>query len=276
MKINSHFAPPVSTRLTLLAPYGRVLAAVILIAFIKAGVTSAQGVKLLAPQRQIPSYDPPPQMVLEAEKLLFNLGYWVGPIDGLMDEGSRQALIAFQKVGGHKPEGRLTPGVLRALRKADRPSAKYKGGSHIEVDLSRQILLVVDSGSRVNLVLSVTTGNGKTFTEGGWTRRANTPRGSFTVYRKLDDWRESPLGPMYYPNYIVGGVAIHGSRSVPPGPSTHGCIGIPLSAAKEFSKMTPIGTVVLVYGHAPTPRTGVGPTTRTAASTPRDLRMPPR
>ena len=71
--------------------------------------------------------------------------------------------------------------------------------------------------------------------------------GRFTVIRKIAGWRKSPLGMLYYPTYITEGVAIHGSRSVPPRPASHGCIRIPMSAAKEFFDVTPIGTVVLVH-----------------------------
>ena len=52
---------------------------------------------------------------------------------------------------------------------------------------------------------------------------------------------------MYYSNYISGGVAIHGYPSVPIQPASHGCIRIPMFAAREMSKLLPIGTIVLVY-----------------------------
>jgi hypothetical protein len=52
---------------------------------------------------------------------------------------------------------------------------------------------------------------------------------------------------MYYPNYISGGIAIHGSRSVPVRPATHGCIRIPMHAAREASKLLKLQTIVLVY-----------------------------
>ena len=52
---------------------------------------------------------------------------------------------------------------------------------------------------------------------------------------------------MYYSNYISGGVAIHGYRSVPFQPASHGCIRIPIFAARELSKLMELGTIVLVY-----------------------------
>ena len=41
--------------------------------------------------------------------------------------------------------------------------------------------------------------------------------------------------------------AIHGSLSVPAYPASHGCVRIPMFAAREFSEMAPIGTPVIVY-----------------------------
>jgi lipoprotein-anchoring transpeptidase ErfK/SrfK len=55
---------------------------------------------------------------------------------------------------------------------------------------------------------------------------------------------------LYYPNYISGGVAIHGSLSVPAQPASHGCIRIPMFAAKEFSQIIPIGMKVIVHDGA--------------------------
>ena len=55
------------------------------------------------------------------------------------------------------------------------------------------------------------------------------------------------MGSVYYANFISGGVAIHGSRSVPNQPASHGCIRIPMFAAREVSKLLRVGTIVLVY-----------------------------
>jgi hypothetical protein len=52
---------------------------------------------------------------------------------------------------------------------------------------------------------------------------------------------------MYYSNYISGGVAIHGSRSIPNQPASHGCIRVPMFAARQLSKLMPVGTIVLVH-----------------------------
>ena len=121
------------------------------------------------------------------------------------------------------------------------------GYAHLEIDLSRLRLSVVDGAGQVVKTLPVSSGSGKLFTSEGRTRRAITPRGRFTVFRKIAGWHKSPLGMLYYPTYITQGVAIHGSTSVPPRPASHGCIRIPMSAAKAIFDATPIGTVVIVH-----------------------------
>lgn len=185
--------------------------------------------------------------ILEAEQTLADLGYWTGPIDGSFDPASRQALIAFQKIEGRKRTGALTNPELAALRLASRPEPRDSTFPHVEVDLSRQVLLIVDDLGAVSKVLSVCTGNDKLYTDRGKTQRAHTPRGRFTVTRKINGLRISSLGALYYPCYIVNGIAIHGSPSIPPYPASHGCIRIPMFAAKEVSEMLPVGSVVVIY-----------------------------
>lgn len=183
----------------------------------------------------------------EAEQLLSDLGYWTGAIDGKIDAASRNALVAFQKVEGREATGRLTRSELEALQNATRPAPLEGGYAHIEADLGRQVLFVVDDGGTVTRVLPISSGNGEEFTSEGWTRRAVTPTGRFKIYRKVEGWRKAPLGDIYYPNYFLGGVAIHGSASIPTRPASHGCIRIPVYAAKEFSELIPTGTVVIVH-----------------------------
>jgi N-acetylmuramoyl-L-alanine amidase len=190
------------------------------------------------------------QDMLEAEQLLSSLGYWTGPVDGQFDVATRYALVAFQKVEGRERTGRLTLAELQALRTASKPTPMETGYAHVEADLDRQVLFVVDDSGAVSRVLPISSGSGEEFTSEGWTRRAVTPTGRFKVYRKVEGWRKAPLGPIYYPNYFLSGVAIHGSSSVPAKAASHGCIRIPVYAAKEFSEMTPNGTVVLVHDGA--------------------------
>jgi peptidoglycan hydrolase-like protein with peptidoglycan-binding domain len=184
--------------------------------------------------------------IREAEQQLAAKGYWTGKIDGLFDQATRSALIAFQKYERRATTGRLTLDEIEAIRTSAAPRARETGYAHVEVDVDRQVMLFVNDEGQVRL-LPVSTGNDKSFLAEGQTSIAYTPRGRFLVYEKEVGWGNGPLGAMYYSNFISGGVAIHGSPNVPSQPASHGCVRVPMFAAREVSKLMPVGTIVLVY-----------------------------
>ncbi len=171
----------------------------------------------------------------EAESRLKDMGY------------RQQALITFQKWEGRKVTGRLTRAEFNAIRDATAPRPKDPGYKHVEVDLDRQVLLLIDDEGAVTTILPVSTGSGEHYKEKRMSGLAYTPRGRFKIYGKIAGWRKSPLGLLYYPNYFSDGLAIHGNPEVPHTPRSHGCVRIPMSAAKEMSEQLEIGTIVLIY-----------------------------
>jgi hypothetical protein len=183
---------------------------------------------------------------IEAERRLSELGYWTGPVDGRFDEGTKSALIAFQKWEGRAITGKLTLEELAAIRRGVAPQARDLGYAHVVVDVDRQVLLLINEEGAVR-VLPVSTGNDKQFMDQGQMSVAYTPRGRFVVYDKTYGWENGDLGSVYYANYISGGVAIHGYLTVPTTPASHGCIRIPMFAALAVSRLLPVGTIVLVY-----------------------------
>jgi lipoprotein-anchoring transpeptidase ErfK/SrfK len=184
---------------------------------------------------------------LEAEQILDSLGYWITKVDGASDDSTRQAIIAFQKVEGLKRTGVLNDEVLNALRNASRPTAKYDGPAHVEIDLSRQVIFLVGDDGQVTKVISTSTGSGvRYFSQGKW-ERAYTPRGHFVISRQIHGVRKAPLGTIYNPSYFNGGIAIHGSNSVPVTAASHGCARIPRFADKDFVDMVYVGMPVYVY-----------------------------
>ena len=183
----------------------------------------------------------------EAEQRLAEMSYTTGKVDGVIDEVTRRALIVFQKWEGRKVTGRLSRADFNAVMSANAPRAKDLGYKHVEVDLDRQVLLLTDDEGTVQRILPVSTGSNKHYREKQMSGLAYTPRGRFRIYAKIDGWRKSPLGLLYYPNYFSDGLAIHGNPSVPHSPQSHGCVRIPMSAAVEVSRMLPIGTILLIY-----------------------------
>ena len=185
--------------------------------------------------------------IVEAKQALTTLGYWLDLEAKGQDASFRHALIAFQKVEGRPRTGVLTAKELAAIRKASAPQPRDTASAHIEVDLTRQVLFVVNERGVIEHILPVSTGSGEWFTEGGRTRQAITPIGRFKVTHQIKGWRKSPLGLLYYPNYFHDGVAIHGNPAVPITPASHGCIRIPMFAAQAMSEIAKPGTAILVY-----------------------------
>ena len=185
--------------------------------------------------------------IKQAERRLAEMGYGPGRIDGVVDGDTRKALVVFQKWEGRKVTGRLTREDFDAVMTAVAPQPKDSGYKHVEVDLDRQVLLLIDDDGAVKKILPVSSGSNKQYREGSMSGLAYTPRGRFRVEAKILGWRKSPLGLLYYPNYFSGGIAIHGNPSVPHSPQSHGCIRIPMSAAVEVSRWLPLETIVLIY-----------------------------
>lgn len=187
--------------------------------------------------------------MVEAEKRLSELGYWITKTDGRTDASTRHAIMAFQKVEGLKRTGVLTPAVYEKLMAASTPTAKYDGGAHVEVDISRQVLFVVGDGGQVSLIVPVSTGSGQKYLDKttGKTEVASTPRGTFKIYNKVNGTRVAPLGELYYPSYFKEGWAVHGSNSIPPKPASHGCVRVPRGADAKLFKMMPKGMEIHLY-----------------------------
>lgn len=192
--------------------------------------------------------------VMALETRLAELRYDVGNVDGRFDSSTHHAVMAFQKVQNLPRTARATPDVMEALAGASLPAALLPagGGDRVEIDLARQVLFLWQGGNLVR-TLSVSTGTGKKYCVDGQCAKAVTPGGSFRVTRKIKGLRVSRLGKLYNPLYFNGGIAIHGSGSVPAGPASHGCVRIPMVASLWFHQTVPSGTPVYVVGGSKAP-----------------------
>ncbi len=169
------------------------------------------------------------------ESRLTALCYPCGPVDGVYDYRTKDAVMAFEKAERLSRDGKVGPGVWQHLFTAQTPTPRRaEGGDRVEVDISRQILLVIEDG-RVTKVLHVSTG------------KLGTPTGHCHVRSKSQGWTHCPVGWMYSPSYIMPHIAIHGYKSVPSYPASHGCVRVPVWTADELYNELPIGLPVDVY-----------------------------
>ena len=135
------------------------------------------------------------------------------------------------------------------LNDAQRPVPRSTSGYVIEIDKTRQVLIVAANG-RANWVFNASSGSDHPYTSEGVRYTAHTPEGNFNVIRSVDGYDKSPLGQLYRPRYFTNtGIAVHGYTDVPPYPASHGCVRVS-NAAMDFiwaSNLMPIGSAVWVY-----------------------------
>lgn len=208
-----------------------------------------------------PTPEPPPapvelargatgERVVALQQRLADLGYFIGAPDGDFGGGTQQAVWALQKAAGLSRDGVVGPATQAALDEGVTPQPRSGSGKVIEIDLDRQLLLAVEDG-RVVTVVNASSGNGETYEAKGRTYRAGTPRGEFHVGRQVDGNHSSSLelGDMWRPKFFTGGIAVHGSGSIPPWPASHGCVRVANSAMNWLwdSWHADPGTTVLVY-----------------------------
>jgi PKD repeat protein len=166
------------------------------------------------------------------EHRLAELRYALRGVDGLYSFDTADAVLAFQKVHGMARTGRVGPGFWARLRAAHVPQPRYRGGHHIEVDKSRQVLFEVEGG-HVRRIVHVSTG-----------ATGNTPVGRWHVYSKVPGF--NAIG-MFYSSFFLRGFAIHGYHSVPSYPASHGCVRIPIWVAPSLFASNSYGETIYVY-----------------------------
>lgn len=182
------------------------------------------------------------------QKALNDLGYWVGTPDGTYGHLTEQAVMALQKSAGLERDGVLGPKTVEELTKGTLPPLPEGEADRVEIDLERQLLLVVRDGE-LSHVINTSTASGEPYTSSaGQPAIAVTPTGTFEVGRVFDGPETAPLGQLYRPRYFVGGYAVHGAGYIPGYPASHGCARVSNAAMDLiWSKdLMAVGSTVVV------------------------------
>ena len=165
---------------------------------------------------------------------LARLGY-VTPRGGSFNAATGRALIAFRKVNGMARRATAGRAVLGKLFRGSGGFAlRYpKAGKHVEFDWSRQVL-VLARGGRAQRIYHSSSG----------TIVTPTVYGSYSFYRKQPGTNAKG---MVHSNYFIRGYAIHGYKSVPNYPASHGCLRVPIPDALSISRWIELGDRISVY-----------------------------
>jgi hypothetical protein len=164
------------------------------------------------------------------------LRYLVG-LSGFYDGATERAVMAYRKVSRLPRNNFASREVFERLAhmRGSFVPRYPRHGKHVEADISRQVLALIDGDGEVFRIVQTASGAPAT----------PTVRGSFLVYMKT--WGVNSLG-MVHSVYFVGGYAIHGYPDVPPWPASHGCLRIPIPNAGFVHRWLNYGDRVDVYG----------------------------
>jgi cell wall hydrolase len=174
-------------------------------------------------------------LVLMLETRLKALNYPCGTVDGTYDARTRDAVYAFQKYERMKRTGKVTAEVWERLLAAQAPKPVLdKSGRRIEVDLTRQILMMIVD-NKVIMTIHVSTG------------KTGTPTGTWHIRTRVKGWRPTSLGPVWSPSYFMARNAIHGYPSVPLYPASHGCVRTPIWVQNSLIDEIVMGMPVDVF-----------------------------
>ncbi|MQB01171.1 MAG: L,D-transpeptidase family protein [Actinobacteria bacterium] len=167
------------------------------------------------------------------EGRLRDLGYRLLGVDRTYTHTTADAVRAFNKVQRRERLGSVSESTWRALASPTRPRPRSSTPRyHIEVDQTKQVLYRVRRG-RVITILHVSTG-----------ASGATHDGRYTFFRRVNGYSPNRL---YYPVYFDGLRAIHGWPSVPTYPASHGCVRVPMWAAKWLSRKVELGHKIVIY-----------------------------
>ena len=175
--------------------------------------------------------------VTRLQKRLVALRYDVGAVDGVFGNDTLHAVYAFQKVQRIGVDGAVGPATWAKLAAPKVPKPRHKlSAAAVEVNLTTRVVFLTKNG-KVTRIVDASPGK----------RSTPTVTGSYRFSRRINGWRDAPLGLLWRPYYFKGGYAVHGSTSVPTYAASHGCVRVTIAAMNRlWSKMT-IGERVYVY-----------------------------
>lgn len=184
--------------------------------------------------------------VVKVQQHLRRLGFDI-VVDGVVGPRTRQAVCGARRLlryGTPRRNG-VFGHDLRSLRRAQGLPRPNKGSTYLWVDRRCQMMYQARNNRWVGLY-KISTG----------TRGHATPGGRYRITWRWPGWHNSSQYPsdsgngnMYNSMYFrSGGYAIHGSRSVPWYPASHGCVRVSVSDARRLFRSVAVGTRVIIFG----------------------------
>ncbi|WP_157494455.1 L,D-transpeptidase family protein [Kutzneria sp. 744] len=183
---------------------------------------------------------PAPPSTFQVQQALGALGYQARQANGALDDETKHAVIAFQKVQGLPRTGVVDDATAAALRAPRTITPQHATpGTHLEVDIALQVAYVVTDG-HVTKIYDACTGDN--------VGERVTPLGDFHVYYQINFMEYAPLGNLYHPSYITTtGIAVHGGEPVEAVPASNGCVRLTDPSIDDVFPLLHPGAEVLIF-----------------------------
>ncbi len=146
-----------------------------------------------------------------------------------------RGVLAYRKVNGMERSMRAGAGLVKKVY-AGRGGYKVRhpgAGRHVEAPLSKQVI-VFAKGDKPYAIYPTSSGTSAT----------PTITGRYSFHRTEPGYNN--LG-MYYSWYFIGGYAIHGYKSVPNYPASHGCLRTFIADQPEIYNTIEYGEDIFVF-----------------------------
>lgn len=170
---------------------------------------------------------------LHFNRLLRRAGYHMGSVTDQADQSTGLAIMAMRKTLDFERSEEYDPDLFEILLKGRGgfEPLHREPGRHVEVDISRQVMALVEDGEATD-VFHVSTGV------------YPTPTGEWSFYSKGPGYNAKG---MYYSIYYDGNYATHGYSSVPIYPASHGCTRNPIPYSVFIYNWIELGDTIYVY-----------------------------
>jgi hypothetical protein len=168
-----------------------------------------------------------------------NALHFVVPLNGVFDEATGRAVIAYRKMTGLARVSTTNLTMFEKLQKGEGQfHVRYPhDGRHVEGDLTRQVLAEIEPGGKVRALYTMSSGKPST----------PTVIGRFRVYNRTPGTNEEG---MVDSSYFIRGYAIHGYAEVPTYAASHGCLRVPIPNALSIYNWVEYGMPVDVYNES--------------------------
>ena len=196
------------------------------------------------------------EAVERLQQRLGDAGFYRRPVDGVYGHETEMAVLAFHKYLGME---RTTAwnGLdwirLQLLPDAGLPQ-RVTEPDRVEVDIGRQLVFVIRDHEVAGVLHSSTGGSYTYYSENQDAYvRAGTPRGDFTLRWRQFGWVCDPATGWCVYKYwaFTDYYGIHGYRSVPSYPASHGCVRVNTWDADWLDDQLFVGMPVHIWDEVP-------------------------